>query len=294
MLASQQRRRQPQLQQLLLCGTLLLLPARLAILRHQLRQQRRLPEHGGALSHRPPGQPRPAGAGAACGGYSGRLRNRFAGAPGALVLAAEGQRLVGVRGRPVKPVRAALRGSTAQPSHGSGWHTAAAGMQSSCCTHLPFLPCLLFLPPLQLDTNEWVLFVHKRLPAIKTRPEGEHSAAQQARHSRAIPLLLAALLDALCPPAAAAGVCKPGAEHGHILFPAAAVTLLPPSLLPRLAPQKSTPACCASSSPTRLASTRTRRRRCRRRCRRLWPPAAAAPPLPHPSPSAQKARLDRT
>jgi hypothetical protein len=43
---------------------------------------------------------------------------------------------------------------------------------------MQYLTALLSLPPLaplQLDTNEWVLFVHKRLPAIKTRPEGEHA-----------------------------------------------------------------------------------------------------------------------
>jgi hypothetical protein len=43
---------------------------------------------------------------------------------------------------------------------------------------MQYLTALLSLPPLaplQLDTNEWVLFVHKRLPAIKTRPEDKHS-----------------------------------------------------------------------------------------------------------------------
>ncbi|PRW60910.1 hypothetical protein C2E21_0018 [Chlorella sorokiniana] len=35
--------------------------------------------------------------------------------------------------------------------------------------------CEIVLQEHQLDTNEWVLFVHKRLPAIKTRPEDKHS-----------------------------------------------------------------------------------------------------------------------
>lgn len=35
--------------------------------------------------------------------------------------------------------------------------------------------CEIVLQEHQLDTNEWVLFVHKRLPAIKTRPEDKHA-----------------------------------------------------------------------------------------------------------------------
>lgn len=49
---------------------------------------------------------------------------------------------------------------------------------------------LVSLPPsspaLQLDTNEWVLFVHKRLPAIKTRPEGEPVMMLQAPSLHAV------------------------------------------------------------------------------------------------------------
>lgn len=72
-LARQQRRRHGQLQQLLVGSLGTLLPARLLIVRHQLRQQRGLPQHRGTLAHRSPVQPRGGGAGAPRGRHPGRL-----------------------------------------------------------------------------------------------------------------------------------------------------------------------------------------------------------------------------
>ena len=85
---------------------------------------------------------------------------------------------------------------------------------------LPFLPPSS--PALQLDTNEWVLFVHKRLPAIKTRPEGEPLTMLGAQLARGC--------DVVAHPALAACMKQPGCCR------AAAARSNPAHSLPRPAP----------------------------------------------------------